>query len=525
MRSHLDRLARSRTLPWIAGGALLALVAAWTLLATPRYRSGALLQVEQPRAGSGLADAVASLPGAALLGVAAGDGLETHMGVLRSRRLVDAVVDSLVLTARLEESALVRDEMVSLRIVAGSAAERRDHEGLVHAARAADGAWTLRAEELRPEVALPASVRTGEAFRIGDTEVTIVAGGNAPGSVSAFTLVLMPRYAARGALSKRLEIRRQSAGAQLITLAYEDEDPALAAAVLERLLSEHREFIARTARGDAGATALELRRQIALQQEKLSAAEEALRRFQERSGLVIPVEQGTAQIKRYATLRGELDALSVEHDALTRLLALVESKASGGRDAIAYRQLATFPSLITNRAIQDLLLALTTLENDRSELLLLRTEGNADVRRLTARIDEIERQLLRIGVQYRESLEEQIAPTRAAITAIDAEIARLPDQELRFVRLSRERLMLSEGYLLLQKQLRQTELQDALRLDQVRVVDAPAVPHRDDPYFPRPNVNLVLGLVLALAGGGTIAATQAAVRATRRAPKNGDEGD
>ena len=158
-----------------------------------------------------------------------------------------------------------------------------------------------------------------------DTEVTIVAGGDAPESVSAFTLVLMPRYAARGALSKRLEIRRQSAGAQLITLAYEDEDPALAASVLERLLREHREFIARTARGDAGATALELRRQIAQQQEKLSAAEEALRRFQERSGLVIPVEQGTAQIKRYATLRGELDALSVEHDALTRLLALVET--------------------------------------------------------------------------------------------------------------------------------------------------------------------------------------------------------
>jgi len=228
----------------------------------------------------------------------------------------------------------------------------------------------------------------------------------------------------------------------------------------------------------------------------------------------LPGEQGSAQIKRYATLRGQLDAQLVEHDALTRLLALVESKASGGRDANAYRQLATFPSLISNRAIQDLLLTLTSLENDRSELLVLRTADNVDVRRLTTRIDELERQLLRIGVQYRESLEEQIAPTREAIAAIDAEIARLPEQELRFVRLSRERLMLTEGYLLLQKQLRQTEVQDALRLDQVRVVDAPVAAHRDDPYFPKPNVNLVLGLVLALAGGGTIAAVQAALRAT-----------
>jgi uncharacterized protein involved in exopolysaccharide biosynthesis len=82
------------------------------------------------------------------------------------------------------------------------------------------------------------------------------------------------------------------------------------------------------------------------------------------------------------------------------------------------------------------------------------------------------------------------------------------------VRLSRERLMLNEGYLLMQKQLRTTELQDALRLDEVRVVDAPSEPHPDDPAFPKPLVNLVLGLVLALTAGGALAAAQAAARLT-----------
>ena len=86
------------------------------------------------------------------------------------------------------------------------------------------------------------------------------------------------------------------------------------------------------------------------------------------------------------------------------------------------------------------------------------------------------------------------------------------------MRLARTSAVLNEGYMLLLKQLRQTELQDALRLDAVRIVDAPSVPDADDPYFPRPLVNLVLGLVLAIAGGGAVAAAQSARRAAGTEP-------
>jgi uncharacterized protein involved in exopolysaccharide biosynthesis len=521
IRPYLIRLANFRALPFLVGGALLALVIAWTVLATPRYRSNAMLQVERPRGSSGLADAVSAIPGAALLGVGGGDEIDTHIGILRSRRLLDAVIDSLALTVQIIEPAVPRDQLISARVVADPAAgPRREHEGLLHATLTENGTWALRGEELRPEATLPAAVRTGEAFRVGDLELTILVG-NTGGAAStdgilppaeSMTLQFVPRYAARGAVNKRLEVRRQAQGAQLIALQFEDADPAAASRVLAALLAEHREFVARTASGDAGATATELRRQIDQQQTRLRTAEEDLRRFQERTGLVLPEEQGAAQIERYGTLRTQLDALSVERDALARVLALVDGRAANGTDAQAYRQLATFPSLITNRAIQDLLLNLMTLENDRSELRLLRSDENADVRQLTARITELERQLQRMGTQYLESLDEQIAPTRSALGELDREIARLPEQELTFVRLSRERVMLNEGYLLMQKQLRTTELQDALRLDEVRVVDEPSLPHPDDPQFPKPLVNFVLGLVLAITGAGAIAAAQAALR-------------
>ncbi len=501
MTQLLDRLAAFRPLPWIVGGGLFLLVAAWTFTVQPRYRSEALLRVQGDQAGGGLLDAVASMPGAPLLGLGR-DELETEIGVLRSRRVIDAVIDSLALTARLVDAGrgVARSDFVDVTLGQGG-----EVEGILHFAPAGDGRFSLRAADLRPTVALPATVTVGEPITLGGTALRVR-------GAEAFSLELSPRYVARRALESRLDVRRQSAGAQLIALTYDDPEPAVAAAVLDRMLAEYLDFTARAARGELGSTASELRRQIDQQGARLTAAENELRRYQERTGLVMPEEQAAAQVKRYATLRGTLDALEVERNALARLLALVNERSGDGRDAQVYRQLATFPSLITNRAIQDLLLSLTTLENDRSELRLLRTDENADVRQLTDRIAEIERQLQRLGTQYLESLDEQIKPTQAAIAAIDAELAAVPERELQFIRLYRERTILNEGYLFLQKQLRQTELQDALRLDQVRVVDYPSVADPDDPEFPKPLVNLVLGLVLALTGGGAVGAAQSAVR-------------
>lgn len=508
----LSRVLGARALPVMVGAGLFALVALWTFTVTPRYRSEALLEVQSERPGGGLADAVASMPGAPLFGLGK-DELETQVGVLRSRRVLDAVMDSLGLTVRVKSPRVPRAKLVDVRAQAQSGPVR-DVEGVITFRR--DGArWTLTGAKLSPGLQLPASMGANDSLLLGDMVLRLAGSlAGAEPELRQFALEVTPRYLARRALLERLEVRRLSAGSQLIQLSLDDPDAVLAAAVLERMLAEYLAYTARTASGESGSTAAELRRQVAEQRERLSAAEEALRRYQEQSGVVMPSEQVAAEVKRYAALRGTLDQLEVERNALARLLALVEGRAGQRGDATAaYRQLATFPSLITNRAIQDLLLTLTTLENDRSELHLVRSDDNADVRQLTARIVEVEGQLQRLGRQYLESLDEQIVPTRDAIGGIDATLGALPEKEMRYLRLARESAVLNEGYLFLQKQLRQTELQDALRLDEVRVVDAPQVAHPDDPYFPRPLVNLVLGLVLALTAGGAVAAAQSALRA------------
>ena len=125
--------------------------------------------------------------------------------------------------------------------------------------------------------------------------------------LNTLRLQITPRYETRRRVESRLDVRRQGSGADLIALTFDDPDPLRAAAVLERMLAEYLDFARRAARGDAGTTAAELRRQVGEQQSRLTAAEESLRRYQEATGLVLPTEQGAAQVKRYAVLRGALD--------------------------------------------------------------------------------------------------------------------------------------------------------------------------------------------------------------------------
>jgi uncharacterized protein involved in exopolysaccharide biosynthesis len=235
----------------------------------------------------------------------------------------------------------------------------------------------------------------------------------------------------------------------------------------------------------------------------MGLAEAALRAFEEQSHLIAPEEQASAQVKRISAISAHVDEISIERNALAQMLALINERSKGGSDAAAYRQLATFPSLITNRAIQDLLQSLVELENKRSALGVRRTQANPEYKQLTDRITEIEHQLYQLGPQYLESLDQELATTARTVTSLSDTLQAMPAEAMRYGQLVRDRTLQEATYLALQKQLKQAELKDVLRQDKVRVVDAPRVANIDDPAFPKKGVMLVLGVILA----GTAALT------------------
>jgi uncharacterized protein involved in exopolysaccharide biosynthesis len=232
---------------------------------------------------------------------------------------------------------------------------------------------------------------------------------------------------------------------------------------------------------------------------KLAESESKLRDFEERAKLIAPQDQAAAEIKRLTAISTRVDAISVERNALSRMLTLIDQHSHSGADANAYRQLATFPTLITNRAIQDLLQSLLDLENKQSELGVRRTATNEDYRQVTDRIAQIERQLYQVGPQYLESLDQQLATTVTAVTALTDTLDAMPTAVMQFGRLVRDRTVLETIYLALEKQLKTAELKDVLRQEKVRVVDVPRVANADDPAFPKKKVMLALGAILGIA--------------------------
>lgn len=501
------RLLAWRPLPWGLAASLIVLVMAWTFTATPRYRSSALLQLTPQTPAAPMADALSSMPGASLLGLGR-DGLETEMGLLQSRRVLDAVIDSLVLTVRREDPAIGRDSLVALARIDGA-----ELEGLLVLRREEGGRYALDAGELRPALALPQSIAVGERLEIGNVALTLresLRGDDAPARI---TLRFVPRFVARRILEGRLDLMRPSTGAQLIRVSLDDPDPRIAARALERLVAEYLQYSSGAAGSDARSTVAGLRVALDSTRRALAEADAQLRGFQERTGLVVPEEQAAMQVQRYAALRTQYDALEVERRTLVELLALVAQRAED-RGPSAYRQLATFPNLISNGAIQDLLTTLTELENDRSALRLLRSEQNADVRQLSGRITEIEEQLRRVGAEYLEGVTRQAAAVETALAEIDRELGVLPERQVALLKLLREQKIASEAYVAIERQLRATELMEAVRRDAVRVVDAPVAADVKDPQFPKPAVHLALALVLAAAAAAAVVALRGAFVAT-----------
>ncbi|MGV3710374.1 MAG: GumC family protein [Gemmatimonas sp.] len=492
----LNRVKLRRTIPLVAGALVFTLVAVWTLTATPRYKSTATLRIaSRASAASPLLDELQSMPGIGLMGLGR-DELETEIGVLRSRRVAEAVVDSMAFMVRLSEPAGVRDSILSARAIGPSSAD-----GTLTFVRAADGKFAVAAEKLKGATFAATTVAPGDSLRIGN--ITLFLNRVIDPELNEFEVTLLPRFKALKRFDDILDIRQQEGGSRLVEISVEEEDRVEAARAVERIVAEYVAYTNVNDASDDQFRTVELQRAVDSVAKDLARAESRLRAFKENEKILIPDEQATQQLKRIAVLRTQLDGLEVEHNALSKMLEIINSRSNSGRSSEAYRQLATFPSLIANKAIQDYLANLVELENARSQLGVRRTSDNDEMRQISARIVELEEQLNRVGTQYEESLEQQISVATQSVKAMTNELDVFPRQEMEYVKLLRDRTIWNEGFIILQKQLKQAELSTALRTEKVRVVDSARVADEHDVEFPKTIVQLLLGAIL----GGAVALT------------------
>ena len=327
LRDLTRRIAQRRWLLLSVFLVVFAAVAWWAFTATPRYRSEARLRIESRTQTPGIGDQVSGLPGASLLGLGR-DELETEVGVLRSDRVADATIDSLALGVRLTTPPASRARILDARVVDPTI----DVDGRLTLIREGGGHYRVEEKQIDEATAAPAAFMPGTPVRVGGALITLspklVAAGPAK-----IVIKLLPRYKVHELLAKRLLIERQEGGSRLVEVSFEDPDRVLATQVVNHMVTEYVTYTTANDRTEDTTAVGQLASQVDSTRASWSPPRPRCARSRKKAGSSCPEEQATAQVKRISVISTQVDALSVERNALARMLTIINGKSRNGSDA------------------------------------------------------------------------------------------------------------------------------------------------------------------------------------------------
>lgn len=457
--------------------ACLAAAALYTQFATPVYKSWATVRINDKDAGNSL------LSGLPLQGLGASGKLPTEIEVMRSRRVAEIVAQKL----HLNVGVLKPSGRSQLLNVVNAPTDLPP--GKLVLTRQATGNYSVRIDGKTQLSQVPKEVQPQIPFLVNGAQFVLDARpGSAPSEI-VIGIASFRRVVEN--LRRTLLVTRPNREAEIATVAYSSSDSVLSAAVPNLVLDEFMKYEAQANKGEASSTVEFLRQQVASYEGQLRGAEAALGAYRETEQVVNVAEESAAQVKRMADLQAERGQLLAERQSLASIIA--KAPASGGSAA---RDIAAFPSFITNRGMQDVLQSLLTLENQRSQLLLRRNPENADVVAVQNRIDDLNGQLISMAKAYLAGIDSKSAASDAALKSFGKQVETIPAKEIAFARLSRQQKLLQDISTLLQTRLKEAEIKEAVQPGDVRILDRALVPDRRS--SPKLSINLLIGLLAGL---------------------------
>jgi len=487
-----------RNLLFITGTAAVVVAAAFVALffLRPTYEGEATIILADSRQVPSLVREIAVFGG--LGGLAGGGGgMGTDLAVLRSRHIAESVVDSLALHVELIKPQLPRSA-VFRRISAAPDARAGTYE----LARQPDGSFRVTGPG---SGGMPSLYATAGAPFQHDGLSFEIAPELASRNVDHLTLRVSPHSASVASLQETLSINRLDRESQVLSIQMRHSDPEMAAAIPNAVAGIFMDYKAQASRSNTGSYADFLREQAARYGEELAEAEVRLQRFREQAQVISPEHQAAEEVRRYADIKSRQEELRGQRESLSLLMNRVSGGAQGGSTQNRYRDIAAYPAFLVTPSIQAILQSLIELENERASLLVRRTESSIDVRGIDQRIGELEGNLLQTARSYLDGVNSELGIVDATVSRFAAELGTVPATELEFMRLSRQQKLLEQIYLLVQTNLKETEMQGASEPDGIRVLDFALAPR--EPVFPRPRLSLALALVfgLMLGTGGAVA--------------------
>jgi tyrosine-protein kinase Etk/Wzc len=258
-----------------------------------------------------------------------------------------------------------------------------------------------------------------------------------------------------------------------------------------------------TRKTGARSTVAFLNNQIDTLANELKAAEMELRAYREAQGVVSFDEQAKAAVGKLATLQAERAGTAAELSSLEATLSGIQRRAPDAAAVSPWRQLLAFPTLLRIPSLGTLLESLNTLEGTRSDLLIRRTVRDPEVIAVTGQIEAIESQVRSLVSTYMDGLRQQVAAADRTLQQNNAELRRIPAQEVKLAELQRRTQILGDLFTLLQTKRKESQIAQAAEDPSAQVVDSAQQP--DQPVSPLLPRNVAVALLLGLMLGTMIA--------------------
>lgn len=275
---------------------------------------------------------------------------------------------------------------------------------------------------------------------------------------------------------ERIDTNREG---NLMKLTLKDGDPILASQTVNMLASIFVQKSYEMRRETNRFMRNYLEEQLAIVQQELNNSDFQLKTFRDKHlvGLDQETEQTVNQlngmergINRSILQKNELDLL------LEKLDPNVSDFDAGVSTRYIYRQIAVQPAFQNDADMTIARQELADLEQSRGALL---EQGyphrNPTVVEISENISMVEDKIYRLAMEKLKEIESQIAEMREGMEGLQKKLDTLPEEELRFIRLSRQRSANEEIHEMLLRRYKEAQISEAVVSENVSILD-PAIP-------------------------------------------------
>lgn len=389
--------------------------------------------------------------------------LATSTEIITSRNLALEVVDSLGLRlAVVQPQRTPRSTLVAWAVVAADAPDAE-----YRFTRTAGGYEVRR---------MPADEVLGT---FSDTLPMALPGVTlqlAPGGrlEERMSLVLAPRLLVANGLRASLEVAQPNRDANVLRIIFRGPDPELTRdipnAVARRFVQRKMDLERVSARG----TVTYLQAQLGSLDEQLAAAEAEIRDYLLREGITTPEDQAQYFFTEINELKSAATTLRGIREQLSGALTGPRSTDSLTRRREMLERILSTDAFSDARIAESEVDRLGLLVDERTQLLNRRMPSDPDVRALDRRIDAVQDVIEDRARRFLGSVNAQITVLERRVDALEQARKRIPEQQLTFQRLERNRRVLEDLSMMVQSRLKEAEITAAVQDSTAQVLDEAA---------------------------------------------------